>query len=88
MAQMVKNTPAKQETRLDLWWWEDHLEKGMVTYSRILAWRILWIEEAGEPQSMGLQRVRMIEQLTLSLSYKMNKTYIRTSYWFCVSGEP
>ena len=58
LAQMVKNTPAKQETRLDLWWCEDHLEKGMVTYSRILAWRILWIEEAGEPQSMGLQRVR------------------------------
>ena len=32
--------------------------KGMVTYSSILAWRILWIEETGGLQSMELQRVR------------------------------
>ena len=34
------------------------LEKGMATHSSILAWRIPWTEEAGGPQSMGLQRVR------------------------------
>ena len=37
---------------------EDPLEKGMVTHSRILAWRIPWIKEPAGLQSMGLQRVR------------------------------
>ena len=36
---------------------EDLLEKGMVTHSSILAWRIPWTEEPGELQSIGLQRV-------------------------------
>ena len=30
----------------------------MATYSRILAWRIPWTEEADELQSMGSQVVR------------------------------
>jgi len=38
--------------------WKDPLEKGMATYSSILAWRIPWIEEPGGLQSMGSQRVR------------------------------
>ena len=37
--------------------WEDPLEKRMATHSSILAWRIPWTEEAGGPQSVGLQRV-------------------------------
>ena len=37
--------------------WEDLLEKGMVTHSNILAWRIPWTEEPGRLQSMGWQRV-------------------------------
>ena len=45
MAQMVKNLPAMQETRVQSLGWEVTLEKGMVTYSSILAWRIPWIEE-------------------------------------------
>ena len=36
---------------------EDLLEKEMATYSRILAWKILWAEESGRLQSMGSQRV-------------------------------
>ena len=32
-------------------------EEGMVTHSSILSWRIPWIEEPGERQSMGSQRV-------------------------------
>ena len=36
---------------------EEPLEKGMATYSSILAWRIPWTEEPGGLQSMGLQRV-------------------------------
>ena len=34
------------------------LEKGMITYSNILAWRVPWTEEPGGLQSMGSQRVR------------------------------
>ena len=34
VAQLVKNLPALG--------WEDALEKGMATHSRILAWGILW----------------------------------------------
>ena len=37
---------------------EDPLEKGMVTHSSILAWRIPWTEETGGLQSMGLLRVQ------------------------------
>ena len=38
--------------------WEDPLKKGMATHSSIFAWRILWTEEPGRLQSMGLQRIR------------------------------
>ena len=37
MAQTIKNLPAAQETRVRSLGWEDPLEKGMVTYSGILA---------------------------------------------------
>ena len=36
---------------------EDPLENEMATLSSILAWRILWTEEPGGLQSIGLQRV-------------------------------
>ena len=36
---------------------EDPLEKEMATQSRVLAWKIPWIEEPGRLQSMGSQRV-------------------------------
>ena len=57
MAQMVKNLPVMQETRVWSLGREDALEKGMATHSSILAWRIPWTEEPGGLQSMGLQRV-------------------------------
>ena len=38
--------------------WEDPLEKGMVTYSSILAWKILLPEEPGGLQYIGLQKVK------------------------------
>ena len=37
--------------------WEDPLEEGMATHSRILAWRIPWTEETGGLQSIGSQRI-------------------------------
>ena len=46
-AQMVKNLPAMQETQVRSLSEEDPLEKGMATYSSILAWRIPWTEGPG-----------------------------------------
>ena len=54
---VVKNPPAIQELRVRCLGWEDFLEEEMATHSRILAWRIPWIEKPGRLQSMGLQRV-------------------------------
>jgi len=60
MAQWVKNLPAVQEMWVWSLGWEDPLEKEMATHSSIFAWRILWTEEPGSLQSMGLQRVRQL----------------------------
>ena len=57
VAQMVKNLPARQETRVQSLGWEDPLEEEMATHSSSLAWRIPWTEEPGVLQSMGSQRV-------------------------------
>ena len=38
VAQLVKNLPAMQETRVQFLSWEDPLEKGKATYSSILVW--------------------------------------------------
>ena len=40
---MVKNLPAVRESRVRSLCQEDPLEKGMATYSSILAWKIPWI---------------------------------------------
>ena len=52
VAQLVKNAPAMRETWIQSLGWEDPLEKGKATHSRILAWRIPWTV-----QSTGSQRV-------------------------------
>ena len=57
VAQMVKNLPAMQETRVQSLDQEGPLEKEVATHSSVLAWRIPWTEEPGGPQSMVLQRV-------------------------------
>ena len=58
VAQIVKNLPAMQETRVQSLDREDPLEKIMATHSSILAWRIPWTQEPGGLKSMGSQRVR------------------------------
>ena len=47
VAQMVKSLPVMQETWVGPLAQEDPLEKGMVTHSSILAWRIPWTKEPG-----------------------------------------
>ena len=57
VAQLVKNLPAVEETRVQSLGWEDPLEKEMATHSSILAWKISWTEEPGGRQPMESQRV-------------------------------
>ena len=57
IAQLVKNLPAMQETRVQSLGQEDTLEKEMATLSSIGAWRIPWTEEPGRLQYIGSQRV-------------------------------
>ena len=57
VAQAVMNLPAMWETWVWSLSWEDLLEKGKVTHSSFLAWRIPWTEEPGRLQSMVSQRV-------------------------------
>ena len=58
VAQTVKNLPAVQETWIQSLGQEESLEKGKATHSSNLAWRISWIEQPVELQSIGSQRVR------------------------------
>ena len=53
---VVKNQPAKQETKIQPLGQEDSLEKAMVTHSGILAWESPWAGEPGGLQSMGSQK--------------------------------
>ena len=53
---MVKNLPAMQETQVGSLGQKDPLEKEMETHSSVLAWKILWTEEPGGPQSVGSQK--------------------------------
>ena len=57
VSQTVKNLPVMQKSWVQSLGWEDPLEKEMAIHSIILAWEILWIEEPGRLQSMGLQRL-------------------------------
>ena len=65
---MVKYLSAMQKTGVQSLGQEDSL-KGMVTHSRILAWRISQTEEAGRLESMGTQRVRQTSPI--KLTYKI-----------------
>ena len=54
---MVKNLPSMQETWVQSLDREDPLEKGIITHSSILVWRIPWTQEPGGLQSTGSQKV-------------------------------
>ena len=58
VAQMLKNLPAMQETRVRSLAWEGPPEKEMATSSHILAWRNPWTEEPGGLQTKKSQKVR------------------------------
>ena len=58
MAQTVKRLLATWETWVRFLGREDLLEKEMAVHSSTLAWKIPWTEEPDRLQSMGSQRVR------------------------------
>ena len=57
VAQTVKRLSTMGETWVRFLGQEDSLGKEMATHSSILAWIIVWTEEPGRLQSMGLERV-------------------------------
>ena len=59
VAQLVKSSPAMQETGVRSLGQEDPLEREIATHSSILAWEIAWTEEPGGLQSMGFQESDM-----------------------------
>ena len=56
MAQTVKDLPVIQEIWVRSLGWEGPLEKGMATYSSIVAWRIPWTEEPNRLQFTGVAK--------------------------------
>ena len=67
VAQTVKNLPAMWETQVWYLGQEDPLEKGMATYSSILAWRIPLPEEPGGLCPWGHEESDKTDWLILSL---------------------
>ena len=56
MVKKKKKLSVTQETQVQFLGQEDPLEKKMATHSRILAWKIPWIEEPGGLQPMGVTK--------------------------------
>ena len=56
VAQMVKNLPAVQETRVQSLGREDPLMKGIAAHSSILAWRILCTEKSWWATVHGVEK--------------------------------
>ena len=71
MAQLVKNLPAMWETWVRSLGWEDPLEKGMATYSSILAWRI-----HGLCSPWGRKESGTTEQLSLYFNSHWSSTVV------------
>ena len=55
---VVKNLPAMLEMQVRPLGLVDLLEKETVTHSNSLTWKILWTEELGRLEYMGLQKSR------------------------------
>ena len=77
MAQVVKNMPAMQETRVQSLSQEDPLEKGMATHSSILAREIPWTEEPGR-----LHTVHRVTKSQIQLSSQHTHTHTHTQDLF------
>ena len=70
-----------QETQVLPLGQENRLEEEMTTHSSILCWEILWTEEPGGLQSMGLQRVRHDLATEHSHTHACAHTHTHTHYF-------
>ena len=60
--------------------WEEPLEEGMATHSRILAWRIPWTEDTGVLRSIESHRVTVSDSAEATeLAASMHNMQIRCS---------
>ena len=75
VAQTVKNPPAMQETQVPSTGQEDPLDKGMATYSNILAWRIPRTEEYRG------QKAQATNSLTFILNFNDITSYCKVLKW-------
>ena len=76
VAQLVKNFSSPNPTAMQETWvqslgWEEPLEKGMVTPSSILAWKIPWTVEPGGLPSMGIAESDMTNLSRISRKPKL-----------------
>ena len=78
VTQTVKDPPAMQGTHVPSLGWEDPLEKAIAIHSSVLSCRIPWTEEPCGLQSIGLQRVKLTEQLALSVYINWIRNYAHT----------
>ena len=76
IAQLLKNLPAMQDTRVRFLSCEDPLEKEMAIHSSILVWRIPQAEEPGGLQSTGSQKSRT----RLSTSTRTHRSFSSSSH--------
>ena len=77
---MVKNLPAMQETWIRSLGWEDPLEEGMATHSRILAWRFPMDRGAWWATVHGIAELDTTEQLgTVQYVHEQNSQAYRDS---------
>ena len=80
MPQLVKNLPAIRETWVRPLNWEDPLEKGKITHSSIMAWRISWTiyspwghKQSDMTERLSLQASNLVEEFTiLSKDFLLN----------------
>ena len=75
---VVRNPPAKQETRVPPLGWEDLREEEMAKRSSILAWEIP--EEPGGLQSMGLQRAGRDWETEHTLNLQIC-SFLKWTFW-------
>ena len=71
MGNTVKNLLAMQETHVRSLGQEDSLEKGMVTHSSSLAWRLPWTESLAGYSPWGCEEPEGTERLN-TLSFHSN----------------
>ena len=75
--ELVCQCRRRKRRGFDPWFGKILSEEGVVIHSSVHVWRILWTEEPGELQSIGLQRVRHNRS-------ELARTHIYVHLYVCV----